>query len=163
MPKPSTVIPRGPPSIPRNWNLATVKICLRRRLSAWKGWQVRGSLTYTNHVLSLAFPSRKRHQDEAKVWLNAPRTESLVPLNNRRRLKWDITRATTETIATWVTRQNQLRKRIRNKKTTSIITNFISEAELQNNDRVFHNKLIEARRGIRHRSEPITLNEEPPD
>ena len=106
---------------------------------------------------------RIRLQDEAKVWLNAPRTESLVPLNNKRRLQRDITRATTETIATWVTRQNQLRKRIRNKKTTSIITNFTSEAELQNNDRVFHNKLIEARRGIRHRSEPITLNEEPPD
>ena len=106
---------------------------------------------------------RKRLQAEARVWITAPHTESLVPLNSNGRLKRDITRATTETIATWVHRQALIRKRIRKKKKTNIITQILSEEELQEADRVFHNKLLEARRGIRPRTEITKTNEEPPD
>ena len=38
-----------------------------------------------------------------------------------------------------------------------------TEEELQEADRVFHHKLLEARRGIRPRMEIITTIEEPPD
>ena len=43
----------------------------------------------------------------------------------------------------------------RNKKKTNIITDFLSEATLQEADRIFHSKLIEARRGIRQRTETV--------
>ena len=152
------------------WRRSTAKLehpwtssCLRLFLEWGRAcWAHRNLLLY-GPSSSRHQQRRKRLQDEAKVWLTAPLTESLVPLYDRGRIKRDITRATTETIATWVERQNQVRKRIRHKKKTNIITNFISEADLQIIDRVFHNKLTEARRGIRHRPELTASNEDPPD
>ena len=92
---------------------------------------------------------RKRLQDEARVWIDAPRTESLVPIHYTGTLKRDITRATSEMIATWLHRQRQLRKRIRDNKKTNLITHFLSEDTLKEADRSFHGKLLAARRGTR--------------
>mmetsp|Transcript_13324 Transcript_13324/g.19849 ORF Transcript_13324/g.19849 Transcript_13324/m.19849 type:complete len:133 (-) Transcript_13324:45-443(-) len=106
---------------------------------------------------------RKRLQDEARVWIDAPSTESLVPIHCTGTLKRDITRATSETIATWLHRQRQLRKRIRDNKKTKLITHFLSEDTLKEADRSFHGKLLAARRGTREQLDTIITNEEPPD
>ena len=50
----------------------------------------------------------KQLQAGAQVWIDALRTESLVPIHNNGKLKRDITRATSETVATWLLRQHQL-------------------------------------------------------
>ena len=87
---------------------------------------------------------RKRLQAEARVWIDAPCTESLVPIHYNGRLKRDITRATSETIATWLLWQSQLRKQIRDRKKTSLIAEFHSEDILLEADRIFHGKLLAA-------------------
>ena len=87
---------------------------------------------------------QKRLQDEARVWIDAPRTETLVPIHYTGTLKRDITRATSETIATWLHRQRQLRKQIRDNQKTSLITHFLSEDTLKEADQSFHGKLLAA-------------------
>ena len=86
-----------------------------------------------------------------------------MPIHNYRRLTRDITRATTETIATWIQRQRQLRKQIRNNEQSNVITTFLLEEDLQDADQKFHSKLLAARRGSRDHTETISTNEEPPD
>ena len=71
--------------------------------------------------------------------------------------------ARSETIATWLHRQCQLRKQIRDNKKTSLITHFQSEGTLLEADRRFHGKLLAARRGTRGQLDTMITNEEPPD
>ena len=104
---------------------------------------------------------RQRLQAEARVWLAAPKRESLVPLQRNARFRKDITRATTETISTWLLQQQTLRRLI--KRRTNIISYFHSEASLEVLDRNFWRKLIEARQGTRAQIDTETTNEEPPD
>ena len=60
-------------------------------------------------------------------------------------------------------RQRQLRKQIRDKKKTSLITKFELEDTLLEADRIFHGKLLTARRGTREQLDTIITTEEPPD
>uniref|UniRef100_A0A6U2LII5 Uncharacterized protein n=1 Tax=Leptocylindrus danicus TaxID=163516 RepID=A0A6U2LII5_9STRA len=135
---------RSAKNLEHNWTSSCARLFLEWGCACW-----------THRNLFLYGPSSTRHQQrqkqlqaEAQVWITAPRTDLLVPIHNNARLKRDITRETTEIIATWLHRQNQLRKRMQKKKKNNIITDFISEATLQETDRIFHSKLIEARRGI---------------
>ena len=87
----------------------------------------------------------------------------MVPLQRNARFRKDITRATTETISTWLLQQQTLRQLIRKKRRTNIISYFQSEASLEVSDRNFRRKIIEARRGTRAQIGTETTNEEPPD
>ena len=129
-----------------------------------------GRACWTHRNNHLYGPSKKRHkqkrqrlQAEARVWLEAPKRESLVPLQRSARFRRDLTRATTETISTWLLKQQTLRKLIRKRRRANIISYFQSEASMEILDRTFQRKLIEARRGTRVQSDTDTTNEEPPN
>ena len=153
-----------------NWRTSTenlefpwVASCIRLFL-AW------GRACWTHRNNHLYGPSKKRHkqkrqrlQAEVRVWLEAPKQESLVPLQRNARFRKDITRATTETISTWLLQQQTLRRLIRNKRRTNIISYFQTEPSLEVLDRNFWRKIIEARRGTRAQIDTETTNEEPPD
>ena len=152
------------------WRRSTDKLDQRWTRSCIRLFLDWGRACWTHRNTVLFGPSKKRYQlrrqrlqEEARVWLNAPRTESLVPIHNNRSMQKDITRATTETIATWIQRQTVLRRKIRNNKQTSIISTFTSEEKLLEADRNFHRKIIAARRGIRANTTNTLTNEEPPD
>ena len=143
----------------RNWTAACLRLFLQWGRACWSH---RNTILYG--------PSKKRHQQrrrrlqaEARVWIDSPSSESLVPIDKYGSLKRDITRATTETIATWIQRQQQTRHLIRSKKKENIYINFQSEEALQAADRRFHHKIIAARRGAYTDTATITMNEEPPD
>jgi len=158
-----------------SWRTSTEKLeypwvssCIRLFLE----W---GRACWTHRNNQLYGPSKKQHQQkqhqqkrqrlqaEARVWLEAPKRESLVPLQRNARFRKDITRATTETISTCLLQQQTLRRLIRNKRRTNIISYFQSEASLEVLDRNFRSKILAARRGIREQRETETTNEEPPD
>ena len=129
-----------------------------------------GRACWSHRNNSLHGPSSKRNktkrirlQAEVRVWMEAPSSQSLVSLQNNRRSKSDISKASTETIENWLLHQQRRRKRIRAKKTTSILTQFIPEETLLEADREFQMKIIEARRGAWGQLEPNITNEEPPD
>ena len=128
---------------------------------------MRAGPTATTTIYS---PSKQRHkqrqqrlQAEARVWIDSPWNESLVPLDRYGKLKRDITRATTETIATWLQRQQQIRQMIQDGKKSNIYMSFQSEEALQAADQNFHRKLLAARRGVYTCTATINTNEEPPD
>jgi len=106
---------------------------------------------------------RQRLQAEVQVWLDAPKRESLVPLQNNNRIRKDITRATMETICTWLPHQQTLRRLIRDKQKANIISYFQSEASLEVLDWNFRRTIIAARWGIREQMDTTTSNEEPPN
>jgi len=103
----------------------------------------------THRNNTLYGPFKKRHQQqhcrlqaEAQVWLEAPSTESLVPLQKDACPRRDVMRARMETIATWQLQQQTMRWLIRNGKRTSIIMQFQTKASLEVWDRNCHGKLL---------------------
>ena len=153
-----------------SWRTSTEKLeypwvssCIRLFLE----W---GCACWTHRNNHLYGPSKKRHQQkrqrlqaEARVWLEAPKRESLVPLQRNARFRKDITRATTETISTWLLQQQTLRQLIRTKRRTNIISYFQNEASMEVLDRNFQREIIEARRGTRAQVDTEETNEEPSD
>ena len=153
-----------------SWRTSTEKLehqwvssCIRLFLK----W---GCACWTHRNNHLCGPSKKWHQlkrqrlqAEARVWLEAPKWESLVPLTQTARFRRDIMRATTETISTWLLQQQTLRRLIWDKRRANIISHFQTEASLEVLDRNFHIKILAARRGIREKQNTMTTNEEPPD
>ena len=106
----------------RNWTAACLRLFLQWGRACWSH---RNTILYG--------PSKKRHQQrrrrlqaEARVWIDSPSSESLVPIDKYGSLKRDITRATTETIATWLLCQQQTRQKIQNNKKSNIMMNFQS-------------------------------------
>ena len=143
----------------RNWTAACLRLFLKWGRACW-----------SHRNTTLFGPSKLRHkqrrrrlQAEARVWINSPSNESLVPIDKYGSLKRDITRATTETIATWIQRQQQTRRLIRDRKKENIYINFQTEEALQAADRKFHQKIIAARCGAYTNTATINTNEEPPD
>ena len=111
-----------------------------------------GRACWTHHNNTLHGPCKNRHQQrrqksqaEARVWLKAPSTEALVPLHKVTRLKRDITRATAETLATWLLNKQTMRRLIRNENQPRIIMRSQTKASLEVSDKNFHRKLTAAR------------------
>ena len=152
-----------------SWRTSTEKLDRPWVASCTRLFLEWGRACWTHRNNHLYGPSKKRHQQkrqrlqaEARVWLEVPKRESMVPLQRNARFRKDITRATTETISTWLLQQQTLRQLIRKKRRTNIISNFQSEASLEVSDRNFRRKIIEARRGTRAQTSTETTNEELP-
>ena len=65
---------------------------------------------------------RKRLQEEARVYLYAPKEEAaLVPIENIRATRRNLRNLPNIEIANWIADQRQLRQKIRQRKSTNII------------------------------------------
>ena len=72
-------------------------------------------------------------------------------------------RARMETIATWLLKQQTMKRLIQNGKRMSIIMQFQTKASLEVLDQNIHRKLIVARQGIQEQRNMTKTNEKPPD
>ena len=91
---------------------------------------------------------RKRLQEEARVYLYAPKEEALVPIENIRAMRRKVRNLSNIEIANWIADQCQPRQKIRHMKITNIIMHTKKEAELQLLDDQFKMRTREAKRNI---------------
>ena len=83
-------------------------------------WTARNGVIYGERRQRYTI-ERKRLQVEARVYLNAPKEEELVPNENSRATKKNVRNLPNVEIANWITEQRQLRQKIRQKKSTNSI------------------------------------------
>ena len=72
---------------------------------------------------------RKRLQEKARVYLYAPKEDSLVPIENIRATRRNVRNLPNKEIVNWIAEQRQLRQKIRHRRTTKIIMYLRQEAE----------------------------------
>ena len=91
---------------------------------------------------------RKRLQEEARVYLYAPKEEALVPIENIRATRKNVRNLPNVEIANWIADQRQLRQKIRQRRRANIIVLTNKEAGLQLLDHQFKMRIREATRNI---------------
>ena len=91
---------------------------------------------------------RKRLQEEARLYLYAPKEEALVPIGNIRATRKSVKNLPNVEIANWIADQRKLRQKIRQRKSTNIIIHTKKEAELQLLDDQFKMRIREATKNI---------------
>ena len=132
-------------------------------------WTSRNSTLFGEKKNSYAI-TRKRLLAEAKVWRTATMREQLVGDAHIRMKKKTLKTAASITIATWLDELHDLWRKIKRRKTTSIIRNCATSEELREADVQFKRKIYAAR-GITLRTDRQGVGEwavdmsteEPPD
>ena len=87
---------------------------------------------------------KKRLQEEVRVNLNAPKEESLVPIENFRATRMNLRNLPNIEIANWIAGQRQLRQKIQQRRTTNISMHMRQEVELQILDHRFRTRVNNA-------------------
>ena len=91
---------------------------------------------------------RKRLQEIARVYLYAPKEESLVPIKNIKATRRSVRNLPNIEIANWIADQKRARQKIRQRRTTNMIMHLRQEAKLQILDHRFRTRINDATRYI---------------
>ena len=91
---------------------------------------------------------RKRLQEMARVYLYAPKEESLVPIKNIKATRRSVRNLPNIEIANWIAEQKRARQKIRQRRTTNMLMHLRQEAELQILDHRFKTRINDATRYI---------------
>ena len=93
-------------------------------------WTARNGIIYGEKRQRYTM-ERTRLQEEAGVYMYAPKEESPVPIENIRATRLNLRNLPNIETANWIAEQRQMRQNIRKRKSINIIMYLRQEAELQ--------------------------------
>ena len=148
------------------WRQATAKVFADWGRACW----AQRNITLYGERENNKQAKRQQLLQVAKVWMDAPRIESLIPISRERWRRRLLKRTPTGDITNWLNECKEQRNKARRGQSTNIMTSMLSQEELDNADAAFKLKLAIAQRARYRRtrtggtaSDPDERNEEPPD